>query len=150
MQRYSRGIAEQQEAVTRGMKIDGFGLYNHDKYYNRQDMLQVLADFDFGEPLSPAVRAQIKVYLIAGNDRAIMSYPSSTWASFRFSPTDRNSLLAVLPDGRVATFRQRDFEQAQNALMQARGQRFLFKMKLQPKPVTSVDELQQTIQRMAI
>ena len=143
-------LDQQQEAVTRSMAISGFGLYNHDCYYRRQDVQQVAGNFDFGEPIPPKVRAKIIVYLITGNDRAIVQYPSDYWDQIKFSPTDRNSLLAVLPDGRVATFARSDFEQARSEMARTTGQPFLFKMKLQSKPVASVDDLQQTIQRMDI
>ncbi len=147
---YMEKLEAQQEAVTRGMAIQGFGLYNHDRFYSQPDVMQVAGDFDFGETLSADVRAKIIVYLIAGKDRAIIQYPAHYWKEIRFSQSDRNSLVAVLPDGRVATFAQSDFERVRSEMASTKGQPYLFKMTLQPKPVASVEDLQQTIQRIAI
>ncbi len=149
---YMGKLAEQQASITRGMAIQGFGLYNHDCFYQRNDVQQVAGNFDFGgETISPKIRDKIIVYLITGNNRAIVQYPAYYWNAIRFSPTDRNSLLAVLPDGRVATFSRSDFEQSRQEMAKSNSEQpFVFKMKVQSKPVDSVDDLQQTIHRIAI
>ena len=143
-------VGDQQNEVYRSMFIKGFGLYNHDRFYNRPDVMQISCSFNFGMDLPEPVKSQILVYLITGNDRAIVQYQSADWEHLRFSPSDRNIFVAVLPDGRIATYSQEAFRKASEAIKKSQTRDFVFDMQLGSKAISSADELQSIIKQIAI
>lgn len=138
-------ILDQQADFRRKMAVSGFGIYNHDIYYRRPDIIALEADFDFGREIAQAEKQLTNVYLVTAGGRTAISLPSYDWHNFRFSPEDGNMLIALLPDNRVATFSKADFAAALNNLKLAANGRYVFKMRVQQQSIASLDQLKALI-----
>ncbi|HNG88916.1 MAG TPA: T9SS type A sorting domain-containing protein, partial [Saprospiraceae bacterium] len=79
------------------------------------------------------------------DQRGVIELPFYDWSSFSYLPAQDNRMVAVLPGNRIATFSQDDFEDQRQLIAEAKGGRYVFKMKVDAKPVGSQDELQQRL-----
>ncbi|HMX38755.1 MAG TPA: T9SS type A sorting domain-containing protein [Saprospiraceae bacterium] len=138
-------LMEQQASFRRSMRVQGFGIYNYDRLLHRSDALATAADFDFGPEIPPALKKLAVVYLITADQRGVIELPFYDWSSFSYLPAQDNRMVAVLPGNRIATFSQDDFEDQRQLIAEAKGGRYVFKMKVDAKPVGSQDELQQRL-----
>jgi hypothetical protein len=137
-------IAAQQEMFRRSIRVQGFGIYNYDILWKKPDITPVLADFDFG-PDYEGLKERITVYLVTGDNRAVVSFPYSQWKSFAYSPSSDNKLLAVLPGNRMAVFTQKDFKQHAHELAAAKGQPYRFHMRVQDNPAETLNDIESTL-----
>lgn len=139
-------LLRQQAAFRRSMSVAGFGIYNYDILWKRGDSVPLMADFEF-EGMPQALKQQIMVCLVTGNDRTVACLPYGDWDKLRISPSADNKLIAVLPGDKVAVFSQSDFDREMEAIRQAGGSRYVFNMKVQEQPLGSVESLQQILDR---
>jgi hypothetical protein len=142
-------LMEQQAAFRRAMSVQGFGLYNYDVLWKMPDAIPLMANFDLGR-LPEEVKETVTVYLVTGSGRTVIALPYSDWDRFRFRPDDDNKLLAVLPNDQVALFTQSDFQAALPELEQARGQRYVFKMRLMEQPLGGMADLRSLLDQASI
>ncbi len=136
---------KQQAAFTRSFAIDGFGLYNYDILLKNEANVPILADFDFDGKVPEKMKSQVKVYLLTADGRAVVYFDYGAWDRFAFDPDKDNCLVAVLPGNKIATFSKKDFQQQERELKASKGQRYVFKMKVEEKVVESVAEIQKRL-----
>ena len=91
----------------RSASISRFGVYNHDRFYNMQDAITLNATFQLDN--QAAFPTDATVFLVTGENRAIVKYPKSTWENFRFVASDQNKLVTILDNGQVGVFTTEDF-----------------------------------------
>ena len=140
MLRNKEQILQQQEAFRRIVSVSSFGIYNYDILWKRQDAIALNADFDF-KGIPGGVKRMITVYLITDNEKTVVGLPYSDWSKFRFSPSQENKLLAVLPNNKAVFFTNSDFIEEKENLMEASGNNYVFSMG-ETSPVNSEEDLQ--------
>lgn len=94
----------------RNMKINQFGLFNYDIILSNDSSRMLAADFNFGD-ISPKDRAGINLYHITANGRAVFDLDHITWRRIPINTAVSNYFVALLPDGRIATFSAKQFKQ---------------------------------------
>lgn len=134
----------EQAEFRRKMDIQGFGVYNYDVLWKRDDLIPVYATFEFGD-LPEAMYKNIVVYLITEQQRTVISLPYYNWSSFRFSPSSDNCIVAILPGDKVAVFNQADFNAQINELKAAKNKQYVFQMRILEKTVGTIPDLQEII-----
>ncbi len=145
-----RNYKSAQAEFVRSFQIDGFGIYNYDILTKDNGNIPILAHFDFGTDIPKNLLTSISVFLITGEGRMVVKYPHRDWNKFRVDPDADNQLVAVLPGNQLAVFSHADFRSQMPALRKSAGQEYVFKMKLDDKPVESVAEVQQRISDLAL
>lgn len=134
-------ILQNQAQFRRLMNVQGFGVYNYDVLWKRSNAIALYADFDFGGT-PDAVKRMVTVYLITDNDKTIIGLPYNDWSRFRFVPSQKNKLLAVLPNNKTAIFTNADFIKEKENLMEAEGDSYVFSMDKEFRTVNSKEDLQ--------
>jgi hypothetical protein len=123
---------EKENTVLRSFEISKFGIYNWDRIYKEENVIQLAADFDFGNKTS-IYNEGLSVFLISGIDQNIVvKYPKDSWEKFSYDPAIPNRLMAVLPDDQIAIFDPKDFEALNKEEIKKSG-KFTFKMKILDK-----------------
>ena len=130
-----------QGAFMRSMQVSGFGIHNCDVFYNMRNSFHVMADFDFGESIPVNAKQLIPVFLITGDSRSVITVPFTAWDNFRFNINERNKILAILPDNKLAIFDYSDFKSQLGEIKAASEKRFVFKMRVLDTPLKSFSDL---------
>lgn len=150
MAEYEKGVAmlkNREQIVTfegafmRSMQVSGFGMHNCDVFYNMRNSFHVMADFDFGESVPVNVKQMMTVFLVTGDSRSVITVPFSAWDNFRFNINEKNKILAILPDNKLAIFDYNDFKSQLGEIKAASEQRYVFKMRVLDKPLKSFSDL---------
>lgn len=142
-------IAAQQAAFFRTMSLNSFGIYNYDLLLKQREAVPILADFNFGD-LPPSVKEMVVVYLVTGERRSVVSFPSGDWKRFRFDPDADNLMVAVLPSQEVALFTQKDFREQSEDIKAARGSSFVFDMAVEEGEIHTSEDLQAAIDKCVL
>lgn len=138
-------IAQQNFEFVRSFQVQNFGIYNYDIIYKMPNRMQLAADFNFeGLENQELLKPMITVYLITGDQRAVIPYSRNSWARFSFDPKADNKLVAILPGNRMATFSQKEFEAQLNEMRRSAGS-YEFQMNLVDRPIESVKDMQDEI-----
>ncbi|MFN8394264.1 MAG: hypothetical protein U0176_06255 [Bacteroidia bacterium] len=97
-----------QVEVYRTFTINGFGIFNCDRFYGNRNTVVYKTDFVF--PKNTYVNSNTSViFHITGDTRAVLTIPAGT-ESIKFSPTEENYLVVMLPHNQVAVFDESDFQ----------------------------------------
>ena len=139
-------ILKEQAAFKRLVRVQGFGIYNYDILWKRQDAIALKADFDF-EGLPEMVKDLVTVYYITDDNKTVVALPKRDWGSFRFSPSEKNKLLAILPGNKTAVFSNSDFEAQKENLIAAAGSDYVFSMSSEDETIESMDDLEGLLAR---
>lgn len=92
-----------QADVFRSFSINGFGIYNCDRFYGMKDAVVYNTTFRFPEN-SYINASNTLVYHITGNNRAVLTLTPTETVVLKFVPRDDNYLVVVLPGSKVAVF----------------------------------------------
>lgn len=139
-------VQQQQKTenkLLRVFEVKKLGIYNVDRIYDAPGMIALQADFRWDH--SPkSLSFYPTVYQICGkNQNVVITYHALDWEDFRFDPEDRNYLLAILPDEKIAYFRPEDFAKLKLPEIQNQG-KYTFRMHSR-KFEGSQDELAQLL-----
>jgi len=137
-------IQEQQVAFRRTIELAEFGIYNYDIIWKQKEAIPFAADFNFGAA-NNIFKDVVAVYMVTGDNRVVVSLPQRDWDNFRFNPNTDNKVIAVLPDDKIALFSQHDFKQEAEQMKAAKGQEYVFNMRIAEGRVQSVEDLQALI-----
>jgi len=97
--------------LLRTFSVNNMGIYNWDCFYkNQPNVVTFNADFKLNEQVPGVNMENINVYLLTGDQRAVVTYNKYYKQNFTFNPSDVNKLVAVLPGDRIAIFRNEDFK----------------------------------------
>lgn len=95
-------IRLQAEAdMVSSFQIRKMGIWNIDKLMKNSDLTEVSVNFDFEKKLDPLVN-NVKLFVLYEEDNSVVFYFPKDWKKVKLSKTKRNSLVAVLPDNKVA------------------------------------------------
>ena len=149
LKRYKRNVAllsdkkkimEQRQQFARTLKVSNFGFYNHDIFYGKNDIINLAADFRFDEEYDD-VMDDTNVFLITGENRVVVSFTKSQWDNFRFSESDNNTLVAILPDNTAAYYPSSKFEKEKESMKNADGNEFVFNMESTGHSIDSPEDI---------
>ena len=130
---------DMQADIQRNFSINGFGIYNWDVWHN-PDRTKCIAKPQFDELAKVDINnTNISYFLVSKGRKAVVKYSNETLAKFSFNPSDNNSLLAVLPEGKVAIFSAYDFKQLD--VEKIKNSDTLMRMATSTKTIKSLDDL---------
>ena len=106
--RYTVTSVSTSSYVVRQFQIDGFGIWNCDRPLSMPKGRTVYAQFvdQDGKKLELAA-----VYLADKTKNTVYTYSYQGQKNFRFDPTSKNLVWAVLPDGRLAVIKPDEFKE---------------------------------------
>ncbi len=139
---------EKQANLLRTFSVQNMGIYNYDRQLKLEDRIELFADFDFDNAAVKDIN-MVEVFLITGNESAVVHYPKYDWELFAFSPKSDNKMIAILPNDKIAVFTQKDFNKL-NVLEFKKNARtaFKFKMKVLDETVESPEQLNKILGRI--
>ena len=144
---YEAYLKKKREAVeriknecdfVRSLSVSAFGTYNHDRFYNIPDAVKISANFETEEE----VDNRTKVFFITADNRAVIPYAVGPGNSFAYSPSEANTLVAVMPGDKIAIFK--DFNQLGFTSSNA-PKEYTFKLKTQEQKITNSDDLRKAL-----
>ena len=95
-------IRLQAEAdMVSSFQIRKLGVWNIDKIMNNEDLIKFSLKFDFEKQIDPLLN-HIKLFVLYEEDNSVVYYLPQDWNKVRLSKTKRTSLVAVLPNNKVA------------------------------------------------
>ena len=95
-------IRLQAEAdMVSSFQIRQLGVWNIDKIMSNEDLVNCSLKFDFEKNIDPLVN-HIKLFVLYEEDKSVVYYLPQDWDKVRLSKTKRISLVAVLPNNKVA------------------------------------------------
>ena len=95
-------IRLQAEAdMVSSFQIRQLGVWNIDKIMNNEDLVKCSLKFDFEKNIDPLVN-HVKLFVLHEEDNSVVYYLPQDWDKVRLSKTKRISLVAVLPNNKVA------------------------------------------------
>ena len=140
-------ILEAQLDFQRNLRAEGFGLYNCDLLWSRNDVVAFQASFDFGNEVPESAKQWIQAFLVTADGRSVINMTCTSGTQFRYSPSWDNKLVAILPGNKVAVFTQEDFKQQEKDLLGSNAARYTFKMRLLDQPVQSVADVAKALNK---
>jgi len=138
-------IIEQQKQFRRTIAVQNGGIYNYDILLKMDAAVPLMADFNF-QGMPDAIKDAVTVYLITGDNRAVIGFKQYDWERFRFLPNADNKLLAVMPGNKVAVFSQKDFETEKPKMLKAQNSNYTFDMKIGERRIEKMEDLQAIIE----
>ena len=121
------------------MEIAGLGIYNYDRQLKDANNVQLLASFDFGQPVD-LNKFPVTVFLIPSGNNAVIKYTPDTYHNFAFNPGRSNKMVAFLPGHIVASFTHEDFNNIPANAIKA-GNAYTFIMRNPNRKIDKADEL---------
>ncbi len=94
-------------------EINSFGVYNIDKLKSLEILASVNLSFDFENELNPAFN-RVMLYVIDEKERTVFKFNAFDWKHIPITKNDY-SLVAILPDKKVAFVSKEDFRAKINA-----------------------------------
>jgi len=135
-----------QAQLRRNMNVKFMGIHNYDILVKMKESIPLMANFKF-EGLPSKVKEMTTIYYITKNEKVVVGLNQRDWKKFRFDPKDDNKLIALLPDNKVAMFTETDFKSAENKMVGAKGQEFVFDMTVTDETADSMEDLDGLIER---
>ena len=140
-----KALRKNQTAFRRTIAVSGLGIHNFDVIYD-PSATPFEAVFDFG-PAADIYKDVVDVYLITANNSVVVRLPGTGKKSFQYNANTDNKLIAVLPEDKIATFTQADFNREAPKLKKAKGGQYVFNMNLSEGSITSVKDLEEIVTR---
>jgi hypothetical protein len=138
-------LMEQQAQFRRTIAVQNGGIYNYDILLKMEAAVPLMADFNF-QGMPDAIKDAVTVYLITGDNRAVIGFKQYDWKRFRFLPNADNKLLAVMPGNKVAVFSQKNFETEKPKMLKAQNDNYTFDMKIGERRIEKMEDLQAIIE----
>lgn len=135
-----------QEQLRRNMTVKFMGVHNYDILVKSSESVPVLANFNF-EGMPSKVNEMTTVYYITKNEKVVVGLKQRDWKKFRFDPKDDNKIIALLPNNKVAMFTESDFKAAEQEMVNAQDQEFVFNMTVTDETADSMEDLDGLIER---
>lgn len=136
---------QRQADLTRSYAIDGFGIYNWDIWKDPARM-QLQVQLDLGEEYKHLTETNnCSVFLVSDRRKAVVRYNNKyDLDRFSFVRNDKNVLVAVLPDNKVAIYSAKDFLQLQTSSLN-NGDRVTLQLKTLDARINSVEDIKAVI-----
>ena len=130
-----------QSKLMRSFAIQRFGIFNYDRFYKRQNITKLMANFTVdGKPIENS--NDVIVFLIVKDQNTVIKYPKYAWGSFNYDAQAQNKLMVVMPNEQFATFSVEEFSKINHS--EVEGQEYTFDLstvKETPLTTASLDQL---------
>ncbi len=136
----------QEADLLRSFRINKFGVHNWDVWKSPK---RIICNADFQIDGIDTDVNKVKVFLISGEQRAVVRYSANDFNKFSFDPTTKNNVVAVLPGNKVAVFSHKQFRKMDSEDLRMRrelGETVIFKMDVIDQKIESVQDLQKVIE----
>lgn len=140
-------LADLNAEFIRSAQLSGFGVFNYDRYYHRNDVLLVNADFIIDGKTMDEVRAS-NIYLIVSDRNSIVDYSYGYGLNkFSFFEKTDNKIIVIFKDKTVAAFSNSDFKSLPvSQIRSAKGEKYSFRLRTLDAKVESLDGLSKIIE----
>ncbi|MCR9173415.1 MAG: hypothetical protein NXI10_13020 [bacterium] len=108
--------------VIRSVAITGFGTYNWDVIYKRENSLPLFAKFSYPKGVNPDL---VSLQLISPEENFVVKYNSTEDPMFSFDPEKRNLLIGILPNNEIVSMSNNGFNAARG---KSKGSEHTFKL----------------------
>lgn len=102
---YQKNVAAGK--VIRSIAITGFGTYNWDVIYKRENSLPIYAKFEYPADVNPEL---VTLRLISPDENFVVSYNSVEDSQFSFDPNKPNLLIGILPNNELVSMSNVGFD----------------------------------------
>jgi hypothetical protein len=146
---YAARVTEEERLRTeadliRSFTISGFGVYNCDRIFKRDDNIIVNVRLIL-DGVSDKDAHRIDVYFVTASDRAVIKLSRSNPTIPVSLAESSNKLVAVLPDNKLAVCPPGEFKKIDLTSAEADGGPVVFHLKKVEKPISSVDDLKKVL-----
>ena len=132
--------------LLRTFSVNNFGIYNWDcMYKNQNDVVHVDAEFLLNKNIPGINMDQVTVYLVTGNQRAVIPVSGYNRHDFMFNPEDDNRLVAILPGDKIAIFRNTDFLSLAAQVYPGKKEPYRFILKVIDDQIVTVANLENVL-----
>lgn len=136
---------EQEGDVMRTFGVKKFGIYNWD-VCNQPGRVQCSLALNFQGTDMSHLQNKMTYFLITAQNRSLIRYSYEDLTShFSYNPTQKNLLVAVLPDNHLAVCNYNDFYNL-NAEQVAASHKANLTMKALPNAIKDMKDLQETLE----
>lgn len=95
--------------VIRSIAIAGFGTYNWDVIFKRENSLPLFAKFEYPSDVNPEL---VTLRLISPDENFVVTYNSMEEPNFSFDPNKENLLIGILPNNELVSVSNQGFDAA--------------------------------------
>jgi hypothetical protein len=151
MERYKEDLAKRERqleflakeaSILRSVSVFIFGTFNWDKIYAIPQVLVINANFDV-EGQTAQMENPI-IYLVTGNDRAVIRFNEYNFKTFYFSPLQKNKIVAITSDMNVSVYSSDNFKNLDIEKMRE-SKAYNFHLIPTGKKISSTDDLKKII-----
>ncbi len=114
-----------ESGILNSFKLNDFGIFNIDCIKSASILAKVNLQFDFEKGLNPKIN-KVMLYLILDEERSVFKFNAFDWDEIPLTDS-KCTLVAVLPNGKVAYVSQEDFQKTIDFAKLTNGQTFFFK-----------------------
>lgn len=137
---------EKEADLVRAFAVSQFGVYNWDRCLDKREAVRLNAEFIFDDNVNQDI-SKIKIFLVTGDDKAVVGYSPDDYAMFSYLPDSDNKLIAVLPDNKIAVFSSGDFKAIDVAALKGQEKpTYKFRMKTLDTEIAGSADLNRLIE----
>jgi len=137
---YARRSAEGK--VVRTIAITGFGTYNWDIIYKRENSLHLAATFEYPDGTNTSL---VTLRLVSPDENVVVSYDATSAPMFSFDPNKRNVLVGILPNNELVSVSDAGFNEARN---KGKGAAHTFKLKKTGIKLSSPEDIMKHLNKL--
>lgn len=135
----------QSAEINRQVSIANFGTYNHDIFYKTAQPVVVNAEIQI-EGQEALTTNNLTSFMVVKSKNAVIRYTGDGYDNYRgftFDKKDKNSLIVLLPNRKIAVFKPSDFEKAM-----VDNKKYVFKVDQNTTEITSLKNLGDVIKSL--
>lgn len=139
---------QSEKDFMRSALVANFGIHNWDIWKKTDRKTCILAaNFDDKSGYVPEIHEKnINFYLVEGTNKSIIQYDSQTLNKFSFDPAQKNILIALLPNHKIAIYTSENFAQIKKVLEHEDRNKIIAYMKTMPHEIKTVQDLSKMIE----
>ena len=122
-QEFSRQYYKSQGDLMRSFEVSEFAIYNWDCWKSSRDRryhLDPRFDILAQEVLQKTGTDNVQYYLVSSNNRSVVSFRKEMFSAFTYNPKEKNTIVAILPNGQAAVVKPSAFEAFEKKILKDR------------------------------
>jgi hypothetical protein len=109
--------------------IDKMGIWNVDKYVNKDLFVKIDAGFEYSVPVN-AFFNKIRIYVMNHDDNTVQEYNPYHKNALYLKEGSNTSIMAMLPNNKIAIYTAGDFKKVNFSNYSSRGESYTFHLKV--------------------
>lgn len=131
--------------AKRFFEINKFGIYNWDKFYKDNKVIDLMAKFSFDTPVDLKVN-KIEAFYLFDSLRSMIKIPIQETNEMKLFVTGNAIIFAFLPDNKIALFSKDEFQKLNfDELRTGNTKKFTFKLSTVKQTVNSEQDLRRIL-----